>query len=81
MASVVVCPCRGADAFGKTDKNMKNNILIAVPFGLSAAAATALSIYSEVTVESVIGWSSVGALLAVAMLDYRLVSRRSRTRL
>ena len=80
MTVVVVCPCRGADAFGKTDKNMKNNILIAVPFGLCAAAATALSIYSEVTVESVIGWSSVGALLAVAMLDYRLVSRRSRTR-
>ena len=78
---MVLYRSRGADAFGKTDKNMKNNILIAVPFGLSAAAATALSIYSEVTVESVIGWSSVGALLAVAMLDYRLVSRRSRTRL
>jgi hypothetical protein len=74
---VVVYPGRGADAFGKTDKNMKNNILIAVPFGVSAAAATVLSIYSKLTVESVIGWASVGALLAVAMLDYRVVSRRS----
>lgn len=68
---------RGADAFGKPTKNMKNNILIAVPFGLSAVAATVLSFYSEVTVESVIGWASVGALLAVAMLDYRVVSRRA----
>jgi hypothetical protein len=74
---VVLYRSRGADAFGKTDKNMKNNILIAVPFGLSAVAATLLSFYSEVTVESVIGWASVGALLAVAMLDYRVVSRRS----
>ncbi|MEY4088732.1 MAG: hypothetical protein RJB55_1003, partial [Verrucomicrobiota bacterium] len=46
---MVVYPGRGADAFGKTDKNMKNNILIAVPFGLSAAAATVLSIYSKLT--------------------------------
>ena len=56
---------------------MKNNLLIAVPFGLSAVAATVLSIYSELTVELVIGLASVGALLAVAMLDYRVVSRRS----
>ena len=59
---------------------MKNNILIAVPFGLCAAAATALSIYSEVTVESVIGWASVGALLAVAMLDYGVLARRKGNR-
>ncbi|MFM7751734.1 MAG: hypothetical protein ACKPB0_15090 [Opitutaceae bacterium] len=56
---------------------MKKNLLIAVPFGLSAVAAMVLSIYSELTVESVIGWASVGALLAEAMLDYRVVSRRS----
>ena len=56
---------------------MKKNLLIAVPFGLSAVVAMVLSIYSELTVESVIGWASVGALLAVAMLDYRVVSRRS----
>jgi hypothetical protein len=74
---VVVCASRGTDAFGKTTKNMKKNILIAVPFGLSAVAATVLSFYSELTVEAVIGWASVGALLAVAMLDYRVVSRRS----
>lgn len=74
---MVVCPRRGADAFGEPTKNMKKNVLIAVPFGLSAVAAMVLSIYSELTVESVIGWASVGALLAVAMLDYRVVSRRS----
>lgn len=64
----------------QTNKNMKNNVLIAVPFGFSAVAASVLSFYSKVTVESVIGWTCVGALLAVAMLDYRVVTRRSSTR-
>jgi hypothetical protein len=74
---VVVYSRRGADAFGEPTNNMKKNLLIAVPFGLSAVAATVLSFYSGLTVEAVIGWASVGALLAVAMLDYRVVSRRS----
>jgi hypothetical protein len=64
----------------QTNKNMKNNVLIAVPFGFSAVAASVLSFYSKLTVESVIGWASVGALLAVAMLDYRIAARRSSTR-
>jgi hypothetical protein len=59
---------------------MKNNLIIAVPFGLSAVAASVLSIYSELTVESVIGWASVGALLAVAMLDYGVLARRKGNR-
>ena len=61
-------------------KNMKNNLIIAVPFGLSAIAASVLSINSEFTVELVIGWTSVGALLAVAMLDYGVLSRRKGSR-
>ena len=56
---------------------MKNNVLIAIPFGFSAVAASVLSFYSKVSVEAVIGWACVGALLAVAMLDYRIAVRRS----
>ena len=51
---------------------MKNNILIAVPFGLVAIAALVLSVRSSVSAESLIGYVSVGALLSVAALEYRI---------
>lgn len=57
-------------------KHMNKNLLIAVPFGLVAVAAFLLSSRFPVTAESVIGWASVGALLAVAMLDYRIFGKR-----
>ena len=55
---------------------MKKNILLAVPFGLIAVAALVLSIGSLVTAESLIGFASVFALLAVAALEYRINWRR-----
>jgi hypothetical protein len=55
---------------------MNNNILLAVPFGLVAVAAILLSSRFPVTVESIVAWASVGALGAVAMLDYRITGKR-----
>lgn len=50
--------------------NTKN--LLAVLLGLIAAAALMLSIRSQVSVESVIGYASVLALLGMAASEYRL---------
>jgi hypothetical protein len=55
---------------------MNKNILIAVPFALVAIAALLLSSRFPVTAESIIAWASVGALLSVAMLDYRIAWKR-----
>jgi hypothetical protein len=55
---------------------MNKNILIAVPFALVAIAAILLSSRFPVTAESVVAWASVGALLSVAMLDYRIAWKR-----
>jgi hypothetical protein len=51
---------------------MKKNILLAVLLGLIAVAALLLSIRSQVSVDSVIGYSSVLALLGGAASEYRL---------
>lgn len=49
---------------------MKKNILLAVPFGLSAVAALVLSFRIPVTAESLIGYGSVLGLLGIAGLEY-----------
>ena len=55
---------------------MNKNILVAVPVGLLAVAAIVLSFRSSVSVESVIGYASVFALLSVAALEYRISWKR-----
>ena len=55
---------------------MKKNILVAVPFGLSAVAALVLSVRSSVSAESLIGYASVLGLLGVAALEYRISWKR-----
>ncbi|MBI5691919.1 MAG: hypothetical protein HZC55_17700 [Verrucomicrobia bacterium] len=55
---------------------MNKNILIAVPTGLLAVAALVLSFRIPVNAESVIGYVSVLALLAVAALEYRITWKR-----
>jgi hypothetical protein len=55
---------------------MKKNLVIAVPVSLVAVAALVLSFRSSVTAESLIGFGSVFALLAVAALEYRLSWKR-----
>lgn len=47
-------------------------IIIAVLLGLIAAAALVLSVRSQVSVETVIGYGSLLALLAVAASEYRV---------
>ena len=56
--------------------NMKKNILVAVPVSLIAVAALVLSYRSSVNAESLIGFVSVFALLAVASLEYRINWKR-----
>jgi hypothetical protein len=57
-----------------TDKPMKNDIItLAVVLGtLVAGTAFLLSSDSPVSAETLVGYGSVIALLAVAALDYRL---------
>ena len=55
---------------------MKKNILVAVPVSLIAVAALVLSYRSSVNPESMIGFVSVFALLAVASLEYRINWKR-----
>jgi hypothetical protein len=55
---------------------MNKNILVAVPLGLVAATALLLSVRSSVSVESLIGYGSVAALLCVAALEYRITWKR-----
>lgn len=55
---------------------MNKNILVAVPVSLVAVAALVLSVRSSVTAESLIGYVSVLALLAVAALEYRINWKR-----
>ena len=55
---------------------MKKNILVAVPVSVIAVAALVLSYRSSVSVESLIGYASVFALLAVAALEYRISWKR-----
>ena len=55
---------------------MKKIIVIAVPISLLAVAALVLSVRTSVNAESVIGYVSVFALLAVAALEYRLTWKR-----
>ena len=56
----------------KTKHNMKTKNILAVLLGLIAAAALTLSFRSQVSVESIIGYASVLALLGVAASEYRL---------
>ena len=49
---------------------MKNLVLIAVTLGVIVPAALLLSFRSLVTTESVVGYVSVLALVAVAALEY-----------
>ncbi len=51
---------------------MNKNILVAVPISLLAVAALVLSYRFPLTAESVIGYFSVFALLAVMALEYRI---------
>jgi hypothetical protein len=60
----------------KTDKPMNKNNIIAVPVSLIAVAALVLSDSFSVSVESVIGYGSVLALLAMAALEYRITWKR-----
>lgn len=55
---------------------MNKNILLAVPFSVFAVAALLLSDRFPVSAESLIGYGSVLALLAVAALDYRITWKR-----
>lgn len=55
---------------------MKKTILVAVPVSLVAVAAFVLSVRSPVNAESIIGYVSVFALLAVAALEYRISWKR-----
>jgi hypothetical protein len=55
---------------------MKKNILVAVPVSLIAVAALVLSYRSSVNAESMIGFVSVFALLAVASVEYRINWKR-----
>jgi hypothetical protein len=55
---------------------MKKNILVAVPVSVIAVAALVLSYRSSVSAESMIGYVSVFALLAVASLEYRINWKR-----
>ena len=55
---------------------MNKKILVAVPVSLIAVAAIVLSIRSSVSAESVVGYASVGAVLCVAALEYRISWKR-----
>jgi len=52
---------------------MKNNInsQTVIP-GILAAAVIALSFSSQVTVESIVAYGSIAALLSLAALEYRI---------
>ena len=66
--------------WGSADKPnyiMKNTIVtIAVLLSVTAAAALVLSVRPQVSVDSVIGYASVLALVGVAGLEYRINWRR-----
>jgi hypothetical protein len=55
---------------------MKKNLIQAVPVSVIAVAALVLSLRSSVSVESLIGYGSVFALLCVAALEYRITWKR-----
>ena len=55
---------------------MKKNLLVAVPVSLIAVAALLLSFGSHVTAESLIGYASVLALVALAATEYRINWKR-----
>ena len=55
---------------------MNKNILVAVPVSLIAVAAIVLSIRSSISAESLVGYASVGAVLCVAALEYRISWKR-----
>lgn len=55
---------------------MNKTILTAVPLSLTAVAALVLSLSLPLTAESVIGYGSVVALLAVFALEYRITWKR-----
>jgi hypothetical protein len=55
---------------------MKKSLVLAVPVSLLAVAALVLSVRSPVNAESLIGYGSVLALLAVAALEYRISWKR-----
>jgi hypothetical protein len=55
---------------------MNKNLIIAVPVSLLAVAALVLSLRSSISAESLIGFTSVFALLCVAALEYRITWKR-----
>ena len=56
---------------------MKNNIIThAAILGITAAALILLSFRSQVSVDSVVGFGSILALLGVAAMEYRITWKR-----
>ena len=52
---------------------MKNNIITqAALLGITAAAVLVLSVRSQVSVDSIVGFGSILALLGVAAMEYRI---------
>ena len=52
---------------------MKNNIIVqAALLGITAAALLVLSVRSQVSVDSIVGFGSILALLGVAAMEYRI---------
>jgi hypothetical protein len=52
---------------------MKNNITThAAILGVTAAALLVLSVRSQVSVDSIVGFGSIFALLGVAAMEYRI---------
>jgi hypothetical protein len=52
---------------------MKNNIITqAALLGITAAAVLVLSVRSHVSVDSLVGFGSILALLGVAAMEYRI---------
>ena len=52
---------------------MKNNIIVRTgTLGVIAATVTLLSFHSPVSVDSIVGFGCIFALLAVASLEYRI---------
>lgn len=55
---------------------MNKNLIPAVLLGLLAAAALLLSFRSPVTVDSIVGFAGVVALLGIVTLEYRINWKR-----
>ena len=61
----------------KSNYIMKNNIIQAVILGITVAAVFLLSFPSEITMESILGFGIVFALLRGAAMEYSHSEKRS----